>query len=232
VRFERADAAPRGGPVIVSGVSSSEEAELVALARAGDVAAFERLIAPHERRLFALARHLVGAEDAADALQSGLLSAIESFVGFRGESAFGTWLTRVVTNAALKLLRTGRSRPAVSIEALADDAEIPRPEFVADWRDDPRKLVEQRELRHVLDEAIAALPDIHRVVFVLRDVAGLNVAETAKALEISEANVKVRLLRARLALREKLTRKFGDESRRVEVPRDGHEHPHRKEAAP
>jgi RNA polymerase sigma-70 factor (ECF subfamily) len=212
-----------------SGTSTSEP-ELVARARGGDLAAFEALIAPHEQRLYALARHLVGAEEAADALQSGVLSALESFPGFRGESAFGTWLTRVVTNAALKLLRTRRSRPAVSLDALGDDAEIPRPEFVADWREDPIRTVERRELRRVLDEAIAALPEIHRVVFVLRDVAGLSVAETAKELDISEANVKVRLLRARLALRERLTRKFGDESRRVEVPRDGHEH-HRKEDA-
>jgi RNA polymerase sigma-70 factor (ECF subfamily) len=211
--------------------TSANEPELIARARGGDVAAFEALVAPHEQRLFALTRHLVGAEDAADALQSGVLSALESFRGFRGESSFGTWLTRVVTNAALKLLRTRRSRPAVSLDALDDDAEIPRPEFVADWREDPILTVERRELRGILDEAIGALPEIHRVVFVLRDVAGLSVAETARELDLSEANVKVRLLRARLALREKLTRKFGDESRRVDVPRDGHEHPHRKEDA-
>jgi RNA polymerase sigma-70 factor (ECF subfamily) len=211
------------------------EKELLERARRGDLAAFEKLLAPHERRLYALARHLVGSGDAPDALQSGILSALESFRGFRGESAFGTWLTRIVTNAALKLLRTRRSRPSVSLETLGD-GETPRPEFVADWREDPIRSVERHELRRILDEAIAALPEIHRVVFVLRDVAGLSVAETAQALEITEANVKVRLLRARLALREKLTRTFGDESRRVAVPARGHEHPtlkaHGKEAAP
>ena len=209
------------------GTKAPGERERVARAQAGDLSAFEELLAPHEGRLYALARHLVGATDAADVLQTGLVSAIEALGSFRGEASLGTWLTRIVTNAGLKHLRTRRSRPAVSLDALREDDESPvrKPEFVADWREDPVRSVERAELGRLLDEGAAALPEHHRAVFVLRDVAGLSVAETATALEIAPANVKVRLLRARLALRERLTRALGDERRRVEVPAL-HDHDH------
>jgi RNA polymerase sigma-70 factor (ECF subfamily) len=220
-------------PSTLQGIAP-DEANLVAQARAGDFGAFERLIAAHEARLFALARHLVGPDEGPDVLQTGLLAALEALPRFRGESAFGTWLTRIVTNAGLKLLRTRRSRPAASLDALRgqDGEELPLPQFVADWREDPVRSVERAELRLLLDGAIAALPEHHRSVFVLRDVAGLNVAETAEALDLSQANVKVRLLRARLALRERLTRALGDERKRVTLP-SHHDHaPRRPEVTP
>lgn len=210
-------------------MTGETEAALLERARAGDFEAFEALVLPHEGRLFAVARHLVGESEAADALQSGLLHALESFATFRGESAFGTWLSRIVTNEALKILRTRRRRPAVSLDgapgADGDAGDVPLPEFVADWReDDPALSVERGELRRILDEAIAQLPENHRVVFVLRDVVGLDTEAAAQALGISAGNVKIRLLRARLALRERLTRVFGDESRRVLVRPHDHEH--------
>jgi RNA polymerase sigma-70 factor (ECF subfamily) len=218
-------------------MASETEAQLLARARAGDYEAFEALVSPHERRLFAVAQHLVGPDEAADALQSGLLHALDSFATFRGEAAFGTWLSRIVTNEALKLLRVRRQRPAVSLDGLREDdaREVTRPEFVADWREDPSRSIEQGELRRLLDEAIAVLPENHRVVFVLRDVVGLDTDATAKELAISPGNVKIRLLRARLALRERLTRAFGDERRRVHMPQHSHKHvvPARpKEGAP
>jgi RNA polymerase sigma-70 factor (ECF subfamily) len=216
-------------------VQVADEAELVARARAGDFAAFERLIAPHEGRLFALARHLVGPDEAPDVLQTGLLAALEALPRFEGAAAFGTWLTRIVTNAGLKLLRARRGRPAASLDALGaaagDDDELPHPQVIADWREDPVRTVERAELRHLLDAAVAALPAHHRAVFVLRDVAGLSTAETAAALDLTPGNVKIRLLRARLALRERLTRALGDERRRVPA-HDHHHHGPGEEAAP
>lgn len=102
---------------------------------------------------------------------------------------------------------------------MADETEsigsIPHPEYIADWRQSPEELVHQHELRHLLDEALARLDDKHRLVFLLRDVEGLSVRETADALGLSEANTKVRLLRARLQLRELLTSKLGDPARRL-----------------
>lgn len=215
---------------------SESEAQLLARARKGDYDAFEALVAPHETRLFAVARHLVGPDEAADALQSGLLHALDSFASFRGDAQFGTWLARIVTNEALKILRTRRRRPAVSLDGMKNDdgGEIPLPEFVADWREDPALAVERGELRRLLDEAIATLPENHRVVFVLRDVVGLDTEQTAKELEITPGNVKIRLLRARLALRERLTRAFGDERKRIDMKAHRHAHPApaRKEGSP
>ena len=96
-----------------------------------------------------------------------------------------------------------------------EDETIPHPEFIADWRQSPETLVHSREIRRLLEEALDLLDEKHRLVFLLRDVEGLSIAETAQALGLSEANVKVRLLRARLQLREHLTRVLGDPARTV-----------------
>jgi RNA polymerase sigma-70 factor (ECF subfamily) len=100
-------------------------------------------------------------------------------------------------------------------EAADDFNSVPHPEFIADWRQSPEHLVERNEVRRLLDDALTRLDEKHRLVFLLRDVEGLSVAETAEALELSEANVKVRLLRARLQLREDLTRVLGDPARQL-----------------
>jgi RNA polymerase sigma-70 factor, ECF subfamily len=97
---------------------------------------------------------------------------------------------------------------------------IPHPEFIAYWRQSPEDLVHRHETQRLLDKALVQLDEKHRLVFLLRDVEGLSVKETADALGLSEGNVKVRLLRARLQLREKLTRTFGDE--RTQIPRSTH----------
>lgn len=208
-----------------------EERALVERARAGDFEAFDGLVARHERRLYALALRIVRrAEDAEDAVQSAFLAAMEHLADYRGEAAFGTWVTRIATNAALRLLRKRKGPGGAAFESASggggeDQGETPPPELIADWRDDPVKTVERRELRRILDEAADGLSEKLRLAFLLRDVAGLSTEETAAALGITEATVKVRLLRARLQLREKLTRVFGDEATRVERPRD-HDHDH------
>ncbi len=201
---------------------------LVSRARAGDYAAFEELVTRHERRLYGIALQIVRRpEDAEDAVQTAFLGALEHLGEFREEASFAAWITRIATNAALKVLRKRRGLPVAAPPAAGGDGEgdIPHPEFIADWRDEPARRVEGRELRRILGEAIDGLPENHRLVFVLRDVAGRSVEETAEALGISRANVKVRLLRARLALREKLTRTFGDPERRVTAGRHGGELP-------
>jgi RNA polymerase sigma-70 factor (ECF subfamily) len=97
-----------------------------------------------------------------------------------------------------------------------DDDSLPHPEYIADWRESPAELATRSETQRLIDVALAELDERYRLVFLLRDVEGFSVKETADALGLSEANVKVRLLRARLELREKLTRAFGDESRRLQ----------------
>jgi RNA polymerase sigma-70 factor, ECF subfamily len=195
------------------------DAELVRRAKAGTLDAFEELVSRHERRVFTIARRITGNDhDAEDVTQQTLLDAVEHLGEFREEASFGTWLLRIATYAALKVLRKRRGLPTVSLdEATSPDEEgaIPHPEFIADWRQSPARLVAQNETRRLIDDALAQLDEKHRLVFLLRDVEGLSVRETAEALSLSEANVKVRLLRARLQLREQLTRVFGDEDRRL-----------------
>ena len=188
--------------------------------RAGELAAFETLVARYERQVYTLALRVVRQEqDAEDVTQQTFISAMEHLAGFRQESSFATWLFRIATHAALKILRKRKGLNTVSLEEATelqpDGESLPHPEFIADWKQSPEALVTQRETQRLLDEALARLDDNHRLIFLLRDVEGLSVKETAAALNLSEANVKVRLLRARLQLREQLTRRFGDEARQV-----------------
>jgi RNA polymerase sigma-70 factor (ECF subfamily) len=206
--------------------ASVTDTQLVAAAKAGDLAAFEALTMRHERQIYSLAyRILQNPHDAEDVTQQAFLSAVENLAKFREESSFATWLYRIATFAALKVIRKRKGLETVSLEAATEAREdydsIPHPEYIADWKQSPEQLVEQNETRRLLDEALAKLDEKHRLVFVLRDVEGLSVNETATALKLSESNVKMRLLRARLQLREELTRTLGDPAKRLER---GHHH--------
>jgi len=199
---------------------------LIRHARAGDLEAFEALVARYERQVYTLVLRIVRQEqDAQDVTQQTFISALEHLGGFRQEATFATWLFRIATHAALKILRKRKGLNTISFEeateAQPDRDGLPHPEFIADWKQSPAELVTRHETQRLLEEALAQLDDKHRLVFLLRDVEGLSVKETAAALALSEANVKVRLLRARLQLREGLTRQFGDEARRVF---SGHQH--------
>lgn len=192
-------------------------------ARAGDFAAFDELVGRLQPRVYGLALRISGeSHDAEDVTQQTFLSVVEHLDEFRGESAVAGWVLRIAANHALKLLRKRRGLPTVPL-ADADEtfADLPHPQYIAPWRDDPADLAERREIRDLIDRALAELDEKHRAVFVLRDVEGFTVKETAVLLGLSESNVKVRLLRARLALRELLTRELGDESTRVRP----HAHP-------
>jgi RNA polymerase sigma-70 factor (ECF subfamily) len=206
---------------------SATDADLVRAAKTGDLAAFEELTTRHEQRIYSLAyRILQSPHDAEDVTQQAFLSVVENLAMFREESSFATWLYRIATFAALKVIRKRKGLDTVSLEEATEPREgydsIPHPEYIADWKQSPEQLVEHNETRRLLDDALTKLDEKHRLVFLLRDVEGLSVAETAAALHLSESNVKMRLLRARLQLREDLTQKFGDPATRMER---GH-HPH------
>lgn len=190
------------------------DAELVGRAKAGELAAFEELVRRHERRVYGLALQMLrNTHDAEDVTQQAFLSAVEHLSGFREEASFGTWLLRIATHAALKVIRKRKGLETVSLQQATepdDEGALPHPEYIADWRDSPEKLVHAREIQGLLEDALARLDEKHRLVFLLRDAQGLSIQETAAALGLSEANVKVRLLRARLQLREILTRVLGD----------------------
>ncbi len=194
--------------------------ELVQRARKGEFTAFEQLVERFQDRVYGLARRIVGEpHDAEDITQQTFLSLIEHIRDFRGESAVSAWILRIATNHALKLLRKRRGLPTVPLvetgHAEEDYPDLPHPEFIAPWREDPADIASRREVRELIDLALAELDEKYRLVFVLRDVEGLSIKETADALGLTESAVKVRLLRARLALRERLTRVLGDETARV-----------------
>jgi RNA polymerase sigma-70 factor (ECF subfamily) len=206
---------------------AASDTDLVARAKAGELDAFEALTNRYEQRVYSLALRMLRQEqDAEDVTQQTFLSALENLDGFRGDAAFATWLLRIATHAALKVIRKKRGLDTVSLEEATEEADgygtIPHPEYIADWRQSPEQLVQRNEIQRFLDDALAKLDEKHRLVFLLRDVEGLSVKETAEALGLSEANTKVRLLRARLQLRELLTLALGDPERRV--VRNEHDH--------
>jgi RNA polymerase sigma-70 factor, ECF subfamily len=195
--------------------------QLATEAARGSYAAFQELVARFQSRVFAVGWRITGQrQDAEDVTQQTFLSLIEGIDRFRGESSVATWILRIATNHALKVLRK-RRLPTVSLDtpAATDSGDsystLPHPDFIAQWTDTPDMLAQQAESRALIDAALGNLDDKYRVVFILRDIEGLSVRETAEALELTEGTIKVRLLRARLMLREQLTRQFGDESTRL-----------------
>jgi RNA polymerase sigma-70 factor (ECF subfamily) len=204
------------------GVLTLSDAELVRRAKSGDLAAFEELVNRYERRIWTLAKRMVQhREDAEDVTQETFLTALEHLDELRDEERFGAWLVQIATRHAFRVLERRKRFPTQSLDELTEKTDgdeegtIPHPEFIADWRENPEELLMRAETRQLIEQALNELPEKYRLVFLLRDVEGLSVKEMAEALGISEANVKVRLLRARLQLREKLTRYFGDEVKRL-----------------
>lgn len=180
------------------------EAALVARLRAGEGAAYERLVREQGPRLLAVARRLLRREeDAQDALQEAFVAAFRSVHGFQGQSSLGTWLHRIVVNVALMKLRSSRRRPEQSIEELlpAFDERGEHVREIRDWAAEPTLQLERDEQRRLVRACIEQLPERYRKVLLLRDVEELSTAEAAAALGISEGAVKVRAHRARQALR-------------------------------
>jgi RNA polymerase sigma-70 factor (ECF subfamily) len=207
--------------------TEATDLELLRRARDGHWEAFEELVSRFEPRVFGLTRRILQQrQDAEDATQQTFLSVMEHMDRFREEASVATWILRIATNHALKILRKKRGLKTVPLETQTDSSDddegLRRPDFIAQWRDDPADLAEQAEVMHLLREALGELDEKYRVVFVLRDIEEFSTRETAELLNISESNVKVRLLRARLQLRERLTRALGDESTKMTAPADHH----------
>ncbi len=167
------------------------------------------LMRRHDRKILRLARHITGnQEDAEDVLQESFLNAFSHIGNFAGNSKFYTWLVRITVNQALMKLRKRKSDKQVSLDepVQGDTDDLVRE--IAVWDETPERTYSQEEMRRILDDAIESLEPIYRTVFVLRDVEELSTEETAQTLDISVPAVKSRLLRARLPLREKLTKFF------------------------
>jgi RNA polymerase sigma-70 factor, ECF subfamily len=191
------------------GDSASEERVLVQAAKTGDDAAFSELVRRYDRNVFRIAQHITqNREDAEDVVQDAFLKAYTNLGQFQGQSKFYTWLVRIAVNEALMKLRRRRPERFVSLDEDIKTEEDSVPREVADWSPNPEQMYNQAELKEILGKTIQGLPTGFRTVFVLRDVEGLSTEETAEALELSIPAVKSRLLRARLQLRERLSRYF------------------------
>jgi RNA polymerase sigma-70 factor, ECF subfamily len=186
-----------------------DESALVAKAREGDLAAFNELVNSYSRKIFRLAKHITqNDEDAEDVLQETFLKAFEHLGDFQGQSKFYTWIVRIAVNESLMKLRKRKSDRSVPLDEPVDTGEDTVVREIAVWDENPEQQYSREELGQILDEAVQGLRPAFRTVFVLRDIEELSTEEAAEALGISVPAVKSRLLRARLQLREKLTRFF------------------------
>ncbi len=191
-------------------VHLENEKALVAEAQAGSGEAFATLLNQYDRRLFRLALNVTGnQEDAADVLQEALLRAYRSLERFRGDSRFYTWIVRIMINQGLMKLRERRADSWVSLdEPIETDDHTLMPREIEDWGDNPEQRYSKTEFHAILNQNMEQLEPPLRIVFILRDVEGFSIEEIAGMLGLSVPAVKSHLLRARLKLRERLTKYF------------------------
>ena len=201
-------------------VRAEEELELIARLRAGDTGALGPLMDRHADRVYRLAHGITRNEaDAEEVVQDVFLTLARKVHGFEGRAALGSWLYRVATNAALIKRRGKRAQVEVSLEehlpTFVPDGHRAgdRAYVLADWSSSPEEQLLSRETGALLQRAIDDLPDRYRAVLVLRDVEGLSNEDAAEALGESVPSVKSRLHRARMALRERMTRSLSPDHR-------------------
>ena len=181
---------------------------------AGDRAEFARLVDEYSGSIYRLGLKMLGnPQDAEDVLQNTFINALMHLASFGGRSSVATWLYRIAANEALMLIR--KQRPEVSLEpetqeGKAESIEDLKPTVFADWSGLPEEELLSVEGKNILDTTIQALPEALRIVFVLRDIEGLSIKETAETLNLTETNVKTRLLRARMYLRERLSTYYAE----------------------
>ena len=184
----------------------TSESELVQKAGAGCREAFYQLVQPCERVLFASAMAILNNEaDAEEAAQEAVLKAFTNISRFRGECKFSTWIIQICINEARAKIRKARRYLYESIDEPenGEDGDY-FPRDFADWREIPSEALQRKELREALQRAMASLPEKYREVLILRDIQHLSIEETAQVLAIGKGNVKTRLLRARLQMRDAL----------------------------
>jgi RNA polymerase sigma-70 factor (ECF subfamily) len=176
----------------------ADDKELVAAAKAGDRDALDRLLRRHYDRVFAVCRHLLGNQaDAADATQNAMISAVRGLPRFDGHAAFGTWLYRIATNAALDELRRRSRRPLLVDQRSTGDTDPTVDRAVDPGAGEAYATIEDRML---IGPALATIRDDYRAAVVLRDVADLDYAEIAEVLDIPPGTVRSRIARGRAAL--------------------------------
>jgi RNA polymerase sigma-70 factor, ECF subfamily len=187
--------------------AANNDLDLVHASKKGDVGAFEQLVKRYDRRLLRISQTVTrNREDSEDAVQEALLKAFQHLADFREDSQFSTWLIRITVNQSLMKLRKQRTQKEVSLDDdFQTDGDV-LPLDVPDRAPNPEQLCWASELRDILARTLEELRPILRTVFVLRDVEGLSIQQTAQVLNLSQAAVKARLWRVRIHLRERLSR--------------------------
>ena len=190
--------------------STAQEFSLEAL-RSGDRAEFARVMDAYSAPIYRLGLKMLGSQqDAEDVLQNTFLNALTHLKDFEGRSSLSTWLYRIASNEALMLIR--RKKNTVNLDDFHSEEteDVPLPEVFVDWTALPEDELLSGEGKNALDAAVNKLPESLRMVFVLRDIEGVSIRDTAEILNLTETNVKTRLLRARMFLRERLSTYYGE----------------------
>jgi RNA polymerase sigma-70 factor (ECF subfamily) len=185
---------------------------LIQACRKGNAAAFEQLVKRYDRRLLRIAQHVThNLEDAQDAVQEAFLKVFRRLSQFQEKSKFSTWLIRITVNESLMKLRKLRSIKEVPMDSEFRGNEADAPFEVADSTRNPEECYQGSEVQRLLRSALQELQSAVRVVFILRDVEGFTTEETAEILKLTQSAVKARLWRARLELRERLSKYFAEQ---------------------
>jgi len=181
------------------------EIDLVRKSKDGDKKAFADLVSTYSDRIYNLAlRILRNREDAEDVLQETFLTVLQKLDTFDGRSNFFTWIYRIGTNTSLMKLR----KKKMAFAELAENPDLGpghEEQIFVDWSQDPTFNIQNEEIKKIINTAISQLSEIYRSVFILRDIEQLSIRETSKILDISEENVKIRLKRARIFMRDKIS---------------------------
>lgn len=187
------------------------ELVLLEALREGDSAAFQQLFDTFSDKIYRLAVGLLQDEaEAESVVQDSFLRFFEHLDRFEGRSKISTWLYRVAYNASMDVLRKRRPFLSLNNDLDGEDGPIPSPAILIDWRDVPERRLTEAEISAELDRAITSLPEKLRAIFILYEIEGLSHSESAEVLGISVSAAKVRLHRARLALREQLAAYFAE----------------------
>ena len=190
------------------GTVRDSERELIFQAKSGSTSAFEQLVERFETRIFRIVQRITNHyQDSEDVVQNAFLKAFRNLPRFRGDSSFYTWLVRIAVNESIMTLRRRRFNE-FSIDEACEFDEISIPREIKDWGPNPEQLYSQHELQGILTTAISELKPGYRTIFQLLEIEGLSTKETAQVLDLSVSAVKVRRLRARIALRNSLDKYF------------------------
>lgn len=182
-----------------------DEDQMIAAILAGDRELYHELIRPYERSVYKMALSFMKNEsDAEDVVQETFLKGLRKLADFRGQAKFSTWLISITLNEARSRLRQNSTARMESLDEIPEEGGRVSPALLRDWREVPSEALERKEVRQMIQDAIANLSPLYQQVLILRDVEELSIEETASLLSITTGNVKVRLHRARMMMQKDL----------------------------